>query len=431
MPLPRYLDHHAEPEIKILETLRGSWPFALVIPAYQETPDFLQRLPSGGLVIVVANRPESDDDTTWFERLRETLPSPHWQQATVSLHKRSSATTSDILLVDRCLKGAAIPKKQGVGLARKIGCDIACQLIHTGQIEGHWIGTSDADTQLPQSYGEALRKLPTYAAACVFPFQHTVEDTPEWAIRSYELHMLYYVSGLRHAGSPYAWPTIGSCIALNSAAYAQAHGFPKRAGGEDFYLLNKLAKLGGVVHTSQPVIRPSARLSERVPFGTGPALQRYCKLDSSDQLTSYNPHSFYALRAVLLCLRQRAHNNHMSLKESAQTCKADHSLLQDLWQQFGCEKAIEKARQNSRTGEQCERHLMTWFDGFKTLKWIHACRDYYPDIQLMSAIESANWLTDFHREKMELNRIVEQLQKSLASDQCYSPDIVCNEPAKS
>ena len=283
-----------------------------------------------------------------------------------------------------------------------------------------WLGTTDADTHLPENYGEALQKLPEQAGACVFPFSHTSSDAPEWAVRCYELHMLHYVAGLRYAQSPYAWPTVGSCIALNSRAYAQAHGFPKRAGGEDFYLLNKLAKLGGVVHASEPLVRPSGRLSHRVPFGTGPALQRYASLKFGSDITSYHPDSFRLLRAALKALRLSAFGRSFALTDVAQQSRADADQLHSLWRQFHCEQSIEKARDNSRSAEQCERHLMTWFDAFKTLKWVHACREYLPDIPLFEALESADWITDSGIDLRHPGNAAIALQQQLADNQRHS-----------
>ena len=71
----------------------------------------------------------------------------------------------------------------------------------------------------------------------------------------YELRLHHYVLGLEYAGSPYAYHTLGSCLAVKADAYAQVRGFPKRAGAEDFYLLNKLAKLGAMPRLQGRCIR--------------------------------------------------------------------------------------------------------------------------------------------------------------------------------
>ncbi len=67
------------------------------------------------------------------------------------------------------------------------------------------------------------------------------------ATQLYELSLRYYVAGMKFARSPYAFHTIGSSMAVSPVHYARVRGFPKREAGEDFYLLNKLAKLGSVL----------------------------------------------------------------------------------------------------------------------------------------------------------------------------------------
>ena len=86
--------------------------------------------------------------------------------------------------------------------------------------------------------------------------------------------MQFYVQALAVNGSAYAYPTLGSTISVHAQSYARVRGYPKRNAGEDFYLLNKLNKLHPVQVLQQPVIEVQARLSSRVTFGTGPALQK-------------------------------------------------------------------------------------------------------------------------------------------------------------
>ena len=168
----------------------------------------------------------------------------------------------DVLLIDRCIEGRPLPRRQGVGLARKIGTDVAAALFARDNLASPWIGSTDADATPPAGYWQALHDQAPEVAACVFPFTHPCgPGETAWPIRCYEFHQLYYVTGLRHAGSPYAWPTVGSCLAIHAEAYAKVRGFPRRDGGEDFYLLNKIAKVGGVRHLPAPTMRLSARAS--------------------------------------------------------------------------------------------------------------------------------------------------------------------------
>lgn len=422
MSMSQYLARYAESETRLLESLKGRWQQALLIPAYRESPDFLkQKVPGDCLLVLVLNRPPQDNDSAWALLVRETLAKPGWQNEHLSLHKR--ADNSDVLLIDRCLAGPPIPEKQGVGLARKIAADIACQLVSDGMLNSPWLACTDADALLPADYWTGLSAQPDNAAACVFPFQHNRDGDTAAAIRRYELHMLYYVAGLRFAGSPYAWPTIGSCIAINARAYAQVRGYPKKSGGEDFYLLNKLAKIGGIRHASNPHIRLSARLSDRVPFGTGPALQKILQLANADDFQSYHPKSFSYLKAVLTGLQQASMSNTATTAELAQALQLNPAWLSELWEEFGCSDAISLARNNSRSDAQMRRQLMTWFDSFRSLKLIHACRRWLPDQALCANLGIVNRLTDASSGATTLDQQLDNLQRHLADNRLRGPGL--------
>ena len=158
---------------------------------------------------------------------------------------------TDLYLHDMENNGGPTPADLGVGLARKTGCDLALQWMHEGAISGavdlQYRCRCDAAARLLQQ----LEGITREAVAAVFPFLHVPGTAPaiDRATTLYELRLHQYVLGLEYAASPYAHHTLGSCLAVKADAYAQVRGFPKRAGAEDFYLLNKLAKLGAIART--------------------------------------------------------------------------------------------------------------------------------------------------------------------------------------
>ena len=87
------------------------------------------------------------------------------------------------------------------------------------------------------------------------------------AIQYYGHYLNNHVDNLKCIGSPYAFHTIGSTIAINADFYASTR-LSKLAAGEDFYILNKLAKIGEIKTLGAPIIL-SGRISNRTPFGTG------------------------------------------------------------------------------------------------------------------------------------------------------------------
>lgn len=267
-----------------------------------------------------------------------------------------------------------------------------------GAIARHWIHNSDADAILPANYFEATDGLAAQTAAAHYPFwhlhnnKHSASKTEE-ATALYELRLHQYVLGLEHAGSPYAFHTLGSCIAVRPEAYAQVRGFPRRAGAEDFYLLNKLAKTGHIRALGKPTIAIESRASTRVPFGTGPAV---AQLSTDGDLHAaeifYHPACFEALRIVMNSIAEIAElagpAHSMSLKTSKpitleqlyiacgtalSTELRDASLA--ALEAMGIETALAHCQRQGKTKEQFLRQFHQWFDGFRTLKFVHAVRD--------------------------------------------------------
>ena len=268
----------------MLPDLPRRYQRVLTIPAYDEPPDFLdhvcRRLPDLDrvLIVVVVNAPEGDPQQA-LERTRTLLES-------------LSGSAEGVLAIDRVSR--PLPAKQGVGLARKIGADICCALIDRGTVASTLIHMTDADTVLPPDYFEAAAAT---EGITLLPFRHRARNPAlARAAALYELHLHHYVAGLRAARSPYAYQTLGSTIVTDAATYARVRGIPKRNAAEDFYFLNKAAKVARVTSLAGPVIEIAARRSDRVPFGTGPALAAVPP--NADDYVSYAPEVFSQLGRI-------------------------------------------------------------------------------------------------------------------------------------
>lgn len=386
--LKRYLERHIEPELPPCPASKGRWRHVVVIPAYRESTHILQsladsaRTTQGILFIIVLNRPDSDANPQANQALRNALLALPQSEACANqenlfqLDLHSDVYLHDIEKIDGPLSTA-----EGVGLARKNGCDLALKWIAEGGIATDWICTSDADAQLPSDYFEQLKNVQENTAAAVFPFQHiAAEKTAETAATLlYELRLHHYVLGLEYAGSPYAYHTLGSCIAIRAENYAQVRGFPKRAAAEDFYLLNKLAKTGTIVRLTGQCIAIRCRESDRVPFGTGPAVREI--LQSNDPLAApvfYDPQCFEALRSVLTIAPMLKESSETSLQLLLQNDGLALNLAEassDALHNAGLPTALDHCRRQGKTEQQYMRQFHQWFDGFRTLKFIHALRD--------------------------------------------------------
>ena len=397
-PIKKYLARYAEQEARQLAGFPSHYRQTLCVPAFDEAPDFIERLwqflqqQPHTLAIVVLNQPRREHgenaNNRACQRAIEKNSTCLWQSAALSL--QSGKHSSDILLVDRYRNGRALNDKQGVGLARKIAADIATALISQGNIERPWLFSSDADVDFPATYFDAIEhstvRPDDSVAAYLFPFAHIPcgDRAIDSATALYQQRLDAYVSGLQFAGSPYAFHTLGSTLAVQASHYAAVRGFPRRAAGEDFYLLNKLRKTGQVVSLPQPQLAICSRQSTRAPFGTGAAVNDLLQQsDPSSAAIFYHPRSFLLLRELLQWLPQYAEacfSQQLSCdwKQHLKTHyrhRQQLPLVYSALKSIGFANGLQHSLKQSRDAMQFKRQMDSWMDGFRTMKWLHCLRD--------------------------------------------------------
>lgn len=445
--IDKYLDKdrgYSESEASALASFPSGLQRGLVIPAYRESLHSLLSFCAfaaqhpGTLLVLVLNRPDTAlqaEDIDWAQALLDhpLLAEPYWQASAnhlsaYRLATKGSAPSSSLLIVDRCVLGPALHAEHGVGLARKIGADIVCRLIADQKLLCPWIWHSDADASLPEDYFLALDKLGTAKtsekiAAAIYPFFHQTDNADNdtaLATLLYEFSLHYYVSGLAWAGSPYAYHTLGSTLAIHYQHYAQVRGFPKRAGAEDFYILNKLAKTGSIVSLIEPPIELEARQSERVPFGTGPAVKKLVNSETPTAMPLYHPSCFTYLKVMLRLISKLAEDPNTAmdqqLKNLLDSTQSAADIERDIMLESiidtGLEKAWRHSHQHGRTLAVRQQHLQHWFDGFKTLKFIHAVRDKLEN-GTVSYSEWQQWLPDSFPKQAILLDLEEKIAQQL------------------
>ena len=269
---------------------------------YKTLPPFLYDKPDEGLGIVVII-PCIDDD--FIFRTLDSLESANaiLPKIEVIVHVNSGERTPpDVIernrvifdglrrkaetgfykkfrLLPICTEGTA-KKKAGVGFARKTAMDEAVRrFAAVGNPEG-LIVSLDADTWVAGDYFQEIEEaMKKSGAMCyTFQFQHDYDTrhySPEIinACKLYEIYLRYYRLALKIFDFPFAIHTIGSCFAIRANAYVKLGGMTSRQGGEDFYFLQKAVKMHPVHEVKVPIVFPSPRVSNRVPFGTGPSVR--------------------------------------------------------------------------------------------------------------------------------------------------------------
>jgi hypothetical protein len=336
--------------------------FATLCSLAKNPPEIVSRF----LVLVVVNNREDAPQSDKADN-----------QKTLELLAESDPSFSALRLgwVDASSPGHELPaKKGGVGLARKIGFDLALPLLDFNKPSPIMVAL-DADTLVQPDYLSALEEhfRSTTAGGAVIDFRHQEGTTPRerTAIRRYELFLRAYVLGLSRAGSPYAFHTVGSAMACTAPAYAAMGGMNTRMAAEDFYFLQHLKKTSGIACVAGTLVLPSARASHRVPFGTGRSISRLLAGEEGAVLF-YQPACFAILGAWLDLVSKHLTFRGQDILHRAEMISAE---LKNYLDQAGFVDAWEKLRQNNRSLTALWNAFHSWFDGLRTLKLIHHLSD--------------------------------------------------------
>jgi hypothetical protein len=362
----------------------------VVIPALAEndllfrTLDFLARNPADHLartlaICVVNNRRQPPATPDQVRDNQETI-------ARLEAMARGCGPLR-LGYIDASSPGSELPDKGGVGLARKIGMDCGVALLADNRREDGLLLCLDADTRVEANYLPALRDAfaPPDAWAAVVDYAHEVAGVSEEAaaVTCYELFLRYHVLALAYAGSPYAFPTIGSTMACTARAYVAVAGMNQRQAGEDFYFLQQLAKTGPVRRVSKTTVHPSPRSSWRVPFGTGQRVRRFIS-GGQDEYVLYDPRTYDVLKRWIEAVRQGLDEGAAMLLARAE---AACPPLRVFLEQAGFTSVWPRLQKNNPDVQKRLAQFHGWFDGFKTIKMLHYLRDNgYPEVEMFGAI---------------------------------------------
>lgn len=382
-----YLNKRASGTWQIENDYKKYFQYIIVVPAIAERdtlPKLIKSLEKNDklelhntlLLIVVNNSVSSSDEVK------------NDNQKTLAYLKKIKSKVN-ISFVDAASSGKEMDDKDGgVGLARKIGMDLALTKFDYLSINKNIMICTDADCIVDSDYiseiSQEFNRNNFEAAVVNFAHDISGRDEETKAIICYEIFLRYYVLGLSFAKSDYAFHTIGSTMLCTPDAYVKVEGMNKRKAAEDFYFLEKLAKIYPMGEIKSTFVHPSKRSSWRVPFGTGRSVDRYLS-NSRDEYLLYDPKSFVILKTWLEVFFDNLVPNPSSLiKISNNISPALSDFLSK--QDFG--NFINKVLLKNNNPNEIEKQKHFWFDAFRTLKLIHYLRDAtYPNINMFDAID--------------------------------------------
>lgn len=374
-----YLERYAWPKSYIQQPPRPDTNIIVTIPCYNEQsliPCFesllLCELPAGSSVEVIAIVNESEDEAQSIVDTNKTC----YKEACAWIKSNSSNDLRFFLLYEQ------LPKKHaGVGLARKIAMDEAVKRFEAiGKSDGV-IVCYDVDCTCDPNYLKSIDQFFRDNSKCPgasIYFEHpTSGDAPDEnykAIIDYELFLRYYVNALRYAGHMHAYETIGSSMAVRADAYQKQGGMNRRKAGEDFYFLQKIIPMGHFGEINNTRVIPSPRKSERVPFGTGRAVNQWIEQQA---LETYALQGFDDLKDFLQEVESFYQITEARLNQLL-------SILPPSISQFlttvDFKSELQRINKNANSLSVFYTQFYAWFDGFKALKYIHFARDhFYPN----------------------------------------------------
>jgi hypothetical protein len=258
--------------VRMAGTNRKIWIALPVMDELEHLPEFIQCLREQSFtnfsLVANVNQPEA----WWDTPQKRTVCENNF----LTLGYLRSQVDISIDILDCSGPGNGMRgKRTGVGWARKIAMDRVSDLAAENDI----LISLDADTTFKADYFKSIidnfNQKP-HAIAISIPYYHLLsgDEEKDRAILHYEIYMRYYSINLWRIGNPYHFTAIGSAIALPVKSYRAIGGITPHKSGEDFYFLMKLRKYGGVITWNPEKVYPAARYSDRVAFGTGPAMIR-------------------------------------------------------------------------------------------------------------------------------------------------------------
>lgn len=368
-----YLEKQRNFQIKIQAKPCADLRYIIVIPCFNEF-NLIETLKSlrncdkvkpSIEVIVIINSPKGCNKEILDQNNKTFNEAKNW------IHETEDSSFRFFILHEKDL-----PKKfAGAGLARKIGMDQAVARFNQLNRNDGIIVSMDADSKVQSNYFIELEKHFTrYPKTNVVTtyFEHPVEgnefdENIYNAATIYELYMRYYKLSMDYTGFPYSYYTVGSCFAVRSNSYVKQGGMNRKQAGEDFYFLHKIFPLGNSYEINTTCVMPSSRISDRVPFGTGPMIRSIIGLNNKEFLT-YNFSAFLELKIFFSGIRELFKIEKSDLEK---TIKELPNCISKFLIDNEISEALKEINENSSNTITFTKRFYNWFDAFRILKYLN------------------------------------------------------------
>jgi len=270
----------------------------------------------------------------------------------------------------------------GAGLPRKLGMDEAIR--HFNGDKSGIIISLDADCLVEKNYLiEIYRHFKQYRLnSATIAFRHPVEnllpDNPlRQAVAQYETYLHYYRSALEFSTYPYSFFTVGSAFAVTAETYLKVGGMGKQQSGEDFYFLQKVFPLGKTKFIDTTCVYPASRVSDRVPFGTGPALQKMLENKAFAKET-YQLEAFISLKSLFSQID-------MFFKQPDELIQKSLNDLPEYLQSFLKEDdfiaKMDEINRHTASLPNFRKRFFDYFNAFKILKYLNFTHPAYLELR--------------------------------------------------
>jgi len=192
--------------------------------------------------------------------------------------------------------------------------------------------------------------------------------------------------------------------------YMKQGGMNKRQAGEDFYFLQKIIALGHFTEINTTQTIPSARVSSRVPFGTGASMTRW-KADGV--MKTYSISSFEDIKALIMLVDSLFGADVTYVSSMIDTLSP---ALREFLYMHNVEDELKSIRTNSASLTTFKQRFFRWFNAFRVIKYLNFAHNKHyekADVATVAlSLASKLGLTEIEHEPGKLLECYRRLDKS-------------------